>query len=445
MPQLLSATMSANKDSAETSSEESVEGEAEVSPFDLDSLEAELIEVKDIPLTEIAELQNIRQSYTGIETLAETMHFNGQLQPCLVRPSKNSEEPYELIFGYRRKRAAELLASRDVDGWDKLRCEVRDVADGEELAQVIVENFQRENPSAAAEARAMQSLKDSLGLTNTEVAHRLGCDPSQVSHRLSLLKLAPAAPPVTPVSSAEAENTDSDAPAAPADSESTVSADQEQEGQQPEPEPQLDILEMVDEGKISASVAEVIVGLEQQEDREKLAKLAARNEWSVKRANSWAQAVKENVVDQGPDEMGEIAWVQLEDVVELPRLKVKEDLSPEEYNQLLLYSQLRNYMDREITDYIAEKFSIPYESLWDYVSALSPEEVQELSARMLRRYIGAAHRFPTMEPELRDNFGTVELYPVRQDDLELPAADDHLLAIDSLYDFNPGADDPEQE
>jgi ParB/RepB/Spo0J family partition protein len=413
----------------------------ELSAFDLPSVEAELIEVKDIPLDDIAELENIRQGYDGIEGLAETMHLNGQLQACWVRPSVNSEQPYELIFGYRRKRAAELLREKGVDGWETLRCEVRKVADNEQMAQVIVENFQRENPSAAAEARAMKALKDTLGLSNVEVAKRLGCDPSQVSHRLSLLKLAPPPQPVQLEAPDQDESEDSPeepaSSAVPTDTEAAEPAPKEEApAEENDPTdrytPQVDILQLVDDGKLSASVAEVIVGVDKREDQEKLAKLAVKNNWNVKKATNWAKSVKENVADEGSEEMGPIEWVQIEDVTELPRLKVKDDLSVDELNQIILYSQLRNYMDREIIDYLDVELGIPYESIWDYVTGLPAAEVGNLIERMARRYLGAAHRFSTLEPEIRDTLGQVEIVPARDPDLSLPAADldEDLLGLD---------------
>lgn len=410
------------------------ETEDPVSALDLPADAPELLEVKEIPLDQITELENIRQTYHGIDGFAESMHLNGQLQPCWVRPS-GGEKPYELIFGYRRKRAAELLE------WETIRCEVRDVKDGDEMAKVIVENFQRESPSAVAEARAIQTLKDQQDLTNVEVATLLGCDPSQVSHRLSLLKLAVPEPEPTPLIEAPATEDDEETKPAgeerpePEDEESDpVVTDEDDEiietmeaAPEPPPRPAFDILAKVESGELSASVAEIATGLDSREDQEKLAQLAIQNSWSVKRAQNWVKSIKENVID--PDEklakFGELEMIQMEDVVSLPYLKPR-DLCEEEETRVLLYSQLRSYMDREVTDYIEQHFSIPYENLWDYVAGLTDEETSDLSKRMLRRFIASPHRFASLEVKLKDQFGSVEVSPEPSDDdyLGLPGADE---------------------
>ena len=355
------------------------------------------LDVRDIDLKEIGEGANVRPTYHGIENLAETMHLQGQLQPCVVRPSPENNDhgkPYELVCGFRRYRAALFLQDQEIDGWDTLRCEVRDIPDANRIRQTIVENFQREDLSPVAEARAMQQLKQSAEpeLSNVEVARELGCDPSHVSHRLKLLHLALPKEEVVPVDS---------------DKEGAAEKENPKKGKK-EKKP-LDILEMVDRGDIQASTAEVIASLPDRKQQEKLATLAKRGNWSTKKASKWARDVKENVVKDGEDEeLGPVEMIQVEDVVDLPFLRPRSDLSDEEIERISLYIILRNGMDREMLEYLQDKLDTPYESLWSYVADLSLDDLRKLTRRMCIRYISAAHRWFSLEPRLKSDLGLPE-------------------------------------
>lgn len=335
--------------------------EVELTSFDLPAGTPHPAETVEIPLADIAELENSRPAYYGIEDLKKNLHTQGQLEPCLVRPSPKDAEhdkPYELVFGYRRKRAAEELE------WPVLRCEVRKdiLTDTELLERQISENFQRENLSPVAEANAMQRMKMIGGMNNADIARRLGCDPSHVSHRLSLLAL------------------------------------------------KEDILTKVDVGQISASAAETIASLPTPQAQAKLAKLTERNAWDVKKVQKWARDYKaghneelelqiaENVRQTNP-----LALVQIEDVQPLPSLHPRENLSDLDYDRLVLYQQLRLCNDQEMLFYLDEEMGYPYERLWEYIEALDEAKVTELSRRLATRFLASAHRYRTFEPSLRES------------------------------------------
>lgn len=411
-------------DTQQASGEEADEKAPLESALDLPGAGPVPLDVRDIPLDEIAELENIRPTYHGIEGLAETMHLEGQLQPCLVRPAPEDAthgKPYELIFGYRRKRAAEYLRERGIEGWETLRCEVREVEGQGQLAKTIVENFQREELSPVAEARAMLALKHSQDppLSNAEVARQLGCDPSHVSHRISMLiglalpeQRAKALPEAMleherKERKAESGSVEERAEEAKVSHELDLDAEPQPSGElekAEEQKPRVDILEMVDRGEISASAAEVIASLDDREQQEKLAVLTKRHGWSVKKVASWAADVKEHKLDEGLDaDLGPVEMVQIEDAVEMPRLVPRSNLSEGELERLNVYILLRNGMDREVLDYLEEEKGYPYERLWDYVRALDPDEVAELKRRLIYRYIGAAHRFHSWEASLRED------------------------------------------
>lgn len=399
----------------------------DLSTFDLDPAVPVPLDVRDIPLEDIAELPNIRPSYRDIEELAKTIYVEGQLQPCLVRPTPNGashDKPFELIYGYRRKRAIEYLRDKQkLEDIQTLRCEVREVTNREDLSKMIVENMQREQLSPVAEAQAMLVLKNSVQppLSNAEVARRLGCDPSQVSHRIKMVtKLAiPPAPaeealPVSQDEETEAEDgaetseestfTIADLPAPGGSMEKVKEDEPEEEAKKPEKK-SVDILELVDSGKISASGAEVIASLEDRDDQEKLAQLMVRNDWGVKKASKWVQQVKTHTLDEGSEEMGPVEQVEPLDVTELPFLYLREDISDDDFAKANLYILLRNGMDQELLFYLEEKMQVDYRSLWDYVDGLSVADVKKLTRLYIQRYLMASHRFHSLEATLQERLG----------------------------------------
>jgi len=116
-----------------------------------------------------------------LEELAASIRQEGVLQPVIVRPLRKDE--FELIAGERRWRAAQLA------GLLKVPAVVREVSDERLLELALIENLQREELSAIEEARAYQTLIDDLGLTQQEVADRVGKQRATVSNALRLLNL----------------------------------------------------------------------------------------------------------------------------------------------------------------------------------------------------------------------------------------------------------------
>jgi ParB/RepB/Spo0J family partition protein len=463
--------------SKEAQPEEEAQNEEELTALELPGAERLEADIKDIPLDDIAELSNVRQAYHGIEGLAETLHLEGQLQPCLVRPAQDEThgKSYELVFGYRRKRAAEYLREQEIEGWETLRCLIEEVKDGEELSKMIVENFQREKPSPVAEARAMLALKHSVDppMTNTEVGRRLGCHRSQVAHRLSILSLGqtPALPkakealPPAQVDQEATKNEQGESIESSNDLQASPEADQDdktenEEGQEGAPEgqegapegqedvqeaapeqPKVDILELVDQGKISASTAEVIAGIDSREDQEKLAQLVVRQGWGSKRAAAWARQLEKAETLKATQDMGEVEYVEMADLVELPRLVPKEGISATEVKQLNLYILLRSTLDREMIEYLEVELGVHFNELWDYVKGLDSKEVEQLTERMILRYISAAHRYHDLEPSLQEQFADpaqTEL-PEELADIEgfVPG-----VQVGGLADLFGGEDDP---
>ncbi len=116
-----------------------------------------------------------------LEELAASIRENGILQPLVVVPSGSN---FELIAGERRLRAA-IRA-----GLDKVPVVVREPApDSEMLELALVENLQREDLATLERARAYERLLETHGLTQEDVARKVGKSRVAVANTLRLLAL----------------------------------------------------------------------------------------------------------------------------------------------------------------------------------------------------------------------------------------------------------------
>ncbi len=114
--------------------------------------------------------------------LQQSIKSNGILQPILVR---RLPDGYQIIAGERRWRAAQQL------GMLKLPVIIRDVPEDKILELSLIENIQREELTPIEEAEAYNELIARMGLTQQEVADRVGKDRSSIANYLRLLKLPP--------------------------------------------------------------------------------------------------------------------------------------------------------------------------------------------------------------------------------------------------------------
>jgi len=112
--------------------------------------------------------------------LAASIRASGIVQPILVR---RRGERYQIIAGERRWRAAEAA------GLASVPVSVREVKDEQLLELALVENVQRQELSPLEEAQAFQRLSGELGLSQEEIARRVGRDRTTVANTLRLLKL----------------------------------------------------------------------------------------------------------------------------------------------------------------------------------------------------------------------------------------------------------------
>lgn len=123
----------------------------------------------------------VRFDYNELEGLACSIRANGLLQPINVRVLENGE--FELISGERRLRAARMI------GMTKIPCIVMNASDQQSALFSIIENVQRENLDFFEEAVAIERLMTEYGLSQDEIAEKLGKAPSTLSNKLRLLRL----------------------------------------------------------------------------------------------------------------------------------------------------------------------------------------------------------------------------------------------------------------
>jgi ParB family chromosome partitioning protein len=118
----------------------------------------------------------------SLAELAASIRSTGLIQPIVVRPTT---EGYELIAGERRWRAAQLA------GLQSLPALLREVDALTQAQMALVENIQREDLNPIDRAAGYSTLLDQLGLTQAELATRLGEDRSSIANFLRLLELTP--------------------------------------------------------------------------------------------------------------------------------------------------------------------------------------------------------------------------------------------------------------
>lgn len=116
-----------------------------------------------------------------LSQLAESIRESGVLQPVLVRPAANGR--FELIAGERRFRASERAGLTDIPAL------IKPMSDDESLLVAIVENVQRADLNPIEEGEGYRLLQDEFGLTQEEVARRVGKSRPAIANALRILQL----------------------------------------------------------------------------------------------------------------------------------------------------------------------------------------------------------------------------------------------------------------
>lgn len=148
-----------------------------------DQQSADRDEIREIEIDLIQPSQQQPRTFfdeAKLEELAQSIRTTGIIQPLLVRPRGGL---FELVAGERRWRAAQIA------GLGRIPAIVREIPDDRLLEFALVENIQRQELNPIEEANAYKRLIDSLGLTQDEVARRVGRDRTFVTNYLRVLKL----------------------------------------------------------------------------------------------------------------------------------------------------------------------------------------------------------------------------------------------------------------
>lgn len=119
--------------------------------------------------------------YSELEGLAQSIRENGLLQPVTVRPKEDFG--YELISGERRLRAARIIGMKEIP------CVISEADTEKSATLALIENLQRQDLSFFEEARAIENLMNICGLSQEEMAKRLGKAQSTLCNKLRILKL----------------------------------------------------------------------------------------------------------------------------------------------------------------------------------------------------------------------------------------------------------------
>jgi ParB family chromosome partitioning protein len=116
----------------------------------------------------------------ALEELAASIREHGIIQPLVVTRAGSG---YQLIAGERRLQAARLA------GLQRLPVVVREAAGKDLLELALVENLQREDLNPVEEAQAFKRLVEEFGLTQEQVAAKVGRSRAAVANTLRLLGL----------------------------------------------------------------------------------------------------------------------------------------------------------------------------------------------------------------------------------------------------------------
>ena len=169
--------------------------------------------------------------------MAASIKENGLLQPIAVQ---QIGERYQIIAGERRFRAFKLLNE------PKIPAIIKNLSRQQVMQMALIENLQREDLTAIEEAEAMKALMEEFGLTQQELAQKLGKARSSIANSLRLLELHP------------------------------------------------EVKKLVDMGSISAGHARAILSIDEPEMQIKLARQAAASKLSVRQVEGMARQHKLN-------------------------------------------------------------------------------------------------------------------------------------------------------
>lgn len=162
----------------------------------------------------------------ALEELAASIRTHGVIQPLVCR--RTAPDHYELIAGERRLRAATEA------GLTEVPVVLLEAADRDAAEMALVENLQREDLNIIEEAEGYRALADGFGLTQQDIADRVGKGRATVANALRLLELSD------------------------------------------------EVKQMLGAGLLSPGHAKILLGIEDETERLRFARTAAQDGWTVR-------------------------------------------------------------------------------------------------------------------------------------------------------------------
>jgi ParB family chromosome partitioning protein len=143
----------------------------------------------DLELSDIvpnAQQPRVEFDADALQELVVSIREFGVLQPIVVRPRAGAsagEPQYELIMGERRFRASKAA------GLERIPAVVKDTADEAMLRDALLENIHRAQLNPLEEASAYKQLLEDFGITQEQLADRIGRSRPQITNTIRLLRL----------------------------------------------------------------------------------------------------------------------------------------------------------------------------------------------------------------------------------------------------------------
>lgn len=138
---------------------------------------------QDLPLDRISPNPfQARRTFNGLDELAQAIRVQGFVSRLRVRPHPNQGGHFQLLYGERRLRAAQMA------GLERVPCDVVDATDDDLIEIGLAENIQRRDLDPLEEARALQVFMQQRGYSIRRLAERIGKHKSYIEDRLALLR-----------------------------------------------------------------------------------------------------------------------------------------------------------------------------------------------------------------------------------------------------------------
>jgi len=233
-------------------------------------LDALLPAIKPVSMPELPEVQHLRidaivpnryqprQSFSPQELaeLTASLKQNGLLQPILVR--RKGDGIYEIISGERRWRAAKEA------GLETIQAVIRNCGDEESVVLALIENIQRADLNPMEMAKTYHRMMNEFGLTQDTIAQRVDCERSSVANIVRLINLP------------------------------------------------LEIQQLIETNQISMGHAKVILGLHEQNEQLRVAKLVISNVLSVRETEKLVESASV-AKKRGTKELQRTPWSDVEE------------------------------------------------------------------------------------------------------------------------------------